>query len=266
MSLNFINFSNQVNSEHHCANDLPLLQTPFDITAPAYVFKNPEDFRVLFWKEQEHLPEETKNRLTEEMRDFCFLTPEARKERLEMMFSARLLTEADTNNKFLIGQNALFANQPIKAFTPLGAYAGRYIENEKWLEAEYSNYPPPISSRYTHACDPEGFPCICAYGSGNYMSLINDWRPENYKDLNEAEFAAQKEALQSVASVIVTCDGARLPFFISIKDVAEKEELHTDYGASYWAREELFLELTEEFFPDAVTERTEVTPNLQTGK
>ncbi len=240
----FQKFSAEINAEHRFQNELPILQSPLDFRDEAVAFSDKDQFSVLYWKDYEHLADPIKQKLTLAMREICFLSDQSRRHFLEENFYTDFLTPFNSDNSYLYGQRGLFTASDIKAFSPVGPYSGRYLESEKWLEAEYSLYPQLLSARYTHACDPVGFPCVSAFQSGNFVSVINDWRPDHYQSFTEADFLTERQARQNVSSVIVQCGAARAPFFFTVKDIPAHQQLFTDYGENYWRREALYEEWT----------------------
>ena len=99
----------------------------------------------------------------------------------------------------------------------------------------YNKLNPVLCDRYMHACDIAGHPAICAYMAGNYMSYINDWRPMGC--CSDEEMSAIKSKRHKVTSLLCESVGYKFVAVVTTDSIWENDEIFTDYGENYWARE-----------------------------
>ena len=152
-----------------------------------------------------------------------------------------LLTYDNCDNPALQGQYGIFACQDIPALSFLGFYSGLYITSDDILDYVFMQYNDLHIARYGQRCQQEGYPVICGHYGGNYMSVINDWRPFKWYEYEENYLEEVKQEHHNSETIIVQVDDIFLIAYIAKKDIPAGVELITDYGQGYWEREEQII-------------------------
>lgn len=222
-------------TQHNPTDNVPFLQNPYDENSAIEL--DYHDIVISPKEHQEHIfPNIICEAIKLETMDVLKLSPAKYALEGRKKYTPHILTEKNSDNPILYGQQGLFAIRDIPAFQVIGIYAGRYLENVLDLENEYNVLHPVLVDRYMHACSAAGIPAISAYGCGNYMSLINDWRPAGLDSL--ADIEEEKHKRCNCTSMIGKSHGKYFVVYVSLAYIWKDEQILTDYGDGYWMREE----------------------------
>jgi hypothetical protein len=220
---------------HRIDNLLPPIQLQNNIKQWADDIDEGMPFSIIEWRGLEDLPSDIKEQITHQAHQWLLISSEERKKRLENNYEPRILTPLETQNIYLHGEYGLIASQDIEIYTVLGPYAGRFLNDIQIAVQEYQQYDGDFLEKYLHGCDKEGYPAISAYQSGNSITLINDWRPCDFKERSDlASFQKEKQGCQAIIGQwgrVMRC-----PFFVSIRKIASGEEILGNYGSGYWSK------------------------------
>ncbi|MEM6603375.1 MAG: hypothetical protein AAF621_04925 [Pseudomonadota bacterium] len=223
-------------SEHSARDDVHFLQDPNK--EGGYFELNKHSLTVTVKEHNEHLiPNVVLEQIKNQVAHLISLSPQEYAFAGRKKYEPRELSEKNCDNPIMYGQMGLFSIIDMPPFTVVGIYAGRYLAEIKDFEAEYNRVHPVLADRYMHACDIKGYPGICAYMSGNYMSYVNDWRPIDYQERSKEDLDALKSKKHNVISLIGESLGHKFIIYVSIDNIWENDEILTDYGDGYWERE-----------------------------
>ncbi len=186
--------------------------------------------KILDWKKFEGLSDEAKAHIQSQVTQASIVHSQC------PLLKGERLSERNNDNVYLHGQRGAFAKQLIEPHTFVGFYAGTFLANAHDATRVFMQHDSDSIKAYLFACDPQGYPCISAFGDGNTATLINDYRPHNFAGL-------KAEALEAIRLMRMNCDsiivgigyGVRIPAFFSTTAISEGQQLWTDYGQKYWA-------------------------------
>jgi|GEM_PF-6183189 len=155
----------------------------------------------------------------------------------DRLFSPVLLTKDNSDNDALYGQHGLFAKEEIQGNQILGFYAGIYVETYADMEIVATQFDLTLASSYGNGCIKEGLPAICGHYNGNYMSIINDWRPYQWQEASQETLDTIKDKKYAANSVVFRSGRYYFIAYFAKKNIEQGTQIFTDYGEGYWQRD-----------------------------
>ena len=238
MEKNALDFMYKMNAHgvvgRHFAIDAPFLTDPISMK-PINYLKAP--IEIINLKSFENISNHHKDLLYEQLSSLFMMSHESYIQYQASFFYPQILTSDNCNNKILYGQYGLFAKTQIQQYQVLGFYSGLYATSNNQLEYLLTQYDFLTLGRYGNACKKEGLPVICGHCNGNYMSVINDWRPLRWYEYDTEELKKIKNSSYNSNSIVVQSGDYYFVVYVATKDISANHELITDYGEGYWERE-----------------------------
>ena len=156
-------------------------------------------------------------------------------------FEPQILSGENCKNPIMHGQYGLFTQLEIKQYQILGFYSGIYATSLLDLHILASQFDPLLIGRYGNACFKDGFPVICGHYNGNYMTVINDWRPFEWYNMSQKAQDASKAQTYNANSVVIRSGDYYFIAYVATKNMTVGTQIITDYGVDYWNREEALI-------------------------
>lgn len=220
--------------------DAPLLTDPVTLQEVPYP---KEPLEIIDFKSLSNLSDADKHDIQTQLNALFQLSHNSFVEYQESILSANLLNSDNCMNPLLFGQYGVFTKVPIQKFQPVGIYSGIYATSYMQLEYIASQFDMLKIARFGNACTKGGLPVICGHYNGNYMSLVNDWRPFGWQNHTSEVLAQLRADTYNTSSIIAKSGEYFFIMYVSDYDISENVQLITDYGEGYWGREkELFAE------------------------
>jgi hypothetical protein len=243
MKMNDTNNLHKINGlgvfEHNFAIDAPFLMNPISLKAIDYL-KLP--IQIVNFKSLDILSNSKKQFIYEQVSRLFMLSMESYVEYQEQYVYPVILDKDNSSNPILHGQYGLFAKNPIEEYQVIGFYSGIYASSHTELGYMLTQYDFLTLGRYGNACHIDGIPVICGHYNGNYMSLINDWRPFKWYEYDENILETIKDQKYNCNTIIASSGDYFFVINVANKKIDMNTEIITDYGKGYWQREqELFL-------------------------
>lgn len=219
--------------------DAPFLTNPITLEAIEYP---KEPIEIVNFKSFDTIDTPHKVHIQEQVSHLFMMSADDYEHYQEKNFYPNLLNSDNCKNPILYGQYGLFAKKHITQYQVLGFYSGIYIASEFELEhlLTYSDFL--TVGRYGNACIKEGIPVICGHYNGNYMTIINDWRPFKWHEYHAETLHSLKIHAYSANSIIAVSGGYYFIIYVASCSVEPDTEIFTDYGIGYWEREKNHFE------------------------
>ncbi len=214
--------------------DAPFLTNPITLEPIAYL---KEPIEIINFKSFDTIDDTHKADIQDQVSNMFMMPADDYTRYQENCFYPNLLNSDNCNNPMLHGQYGLFAKKHIKQYQVLGFYSGIYIASEFELEHLLTYADFLTVGRYGNACIKAGIPVICGHYNGNYMTIINDWRPFKWHEYNTESLNTIKNQYYSANSIIALSGGNYFIIYIASCSVEPDTEIFTDYGDGYWERE-----------------------------
>jgi hypothetical protein len=214
--------------------DAPFLTNPITLKPIEY---SKEPIEIINFKSFDTIDDTDKGYIQEQVSNMFMMPDDVYTGYQEDCFSLNILKSDNCNNPILQGQYGLFTKTYIKQYQVLGFYSGVYIASEFELEHMMTQFDDLTLGRYGNACIKEGIPVICGHYNGNYMSVINDWRPFKWYEYDKETLNTIKNKYYSANSIIAFSAGYYFIIYIASCAVEANTEIFTDYGIGYWERE-----------------------------
>lgn len=224
--------------ERNFSVDAPFLLDPISLQKINY-FKYP--IEIVNFKSFSDLSEGIKNNICEQINQLFMLSDTAYTLYQTSYFIPMVLDEVNCINPLLYGQHGLFVSNDIPEYHVLGFYSGIYVTSFTQLEYLMHQFTDISIARYGNACHADGIPVICGHYNGNYMTLINDWRPYQWYEKDTLELEDIKSHRHNADSIILKSGDYFFVAYISKKNILKNTEIITDYGIGYWEREKTLL-------------------------
>ncbi len=243
MEKDTLHFISQINAKGVIGRtvtvDAPFLTDPISLKAINYL-KHP--IEIINFKSFDSISDENKQLIYEQVSSLFMLSHESYICYQNDYFYPQILTEANCDNPILHGQIGLFAHMPILQYQVLGFYSGIYVSSIVELHYLLTQFDELTIGRYGNACVKEGTPAICGHYNGNYMSIINDWRPFKWYEYDANALETIKEQRYNANSIIARSGDYCFIVYVASCAIDAHSELITDYGVDYWEREKrIFL-------------------------
>ena len=244
MDKNNINFISDLNAKGVVGRqfmiDAPFLTDPLSLQ-PINYLKAP--IEIVNLKSLNTISDSNKQLIYNQISSLFMLSHEAYTHYQNEFFQPKILNSTNCNNPILYEQYGLFTKIPIAQYQILGFYSGIYVASVLELEYLLTQFDIITIGRYGNACVKDGIPVICGHYNGNYMSVINDWRPFEWSQHKPDYLQTLKENKQNVNSVIIQSGDYYFIAYIASCAINENTEILTDYGDGYWEREQkIFLQ------------------------
>ncbi len=212
----------------------PFLTNPITLKPIEY---SKEPIEIINFKSFDTIDDTHKIYIQEQVSNLFMMPHDDYTDYQENCFYPNILNSDNCKNPILHGQYGLFTKKYIKQYQVLGFYSGIYIASEFELEHMMTHYDDLTLGRYGNACVKEGIPVICGHYNGNYMSVINDWRPFKWCEYDTEALHSIKTHHYSANSIIAFSGGYYFIIYIASCSVEPDTEIFTDYGEGYWERE-----------------------------
>lgn len=218
--------------------DAPFLTDPLSLM-PINYLKVP--IEIVNFKSFDTISDKAKDIIHEQVSSLFMLSHDSYVDYQNSFFYPNILNAENCNNPILQGQYGLFTKARIKQYQVLGFYSGLYISSSLELEHLMTQFDYLTIGRYGNACFKEGIPVICGHYNGNYMTIINDWRPFKWYEYDEDALQTLKNQSYSTNSIVARAGDYYFIVYVATCDVDANTELLTDYGHDYWEREKSIL-------------------------
>lgn len=215
--------------------DAPFLTDPLS-NKPIDYIKSPID--IVNFKSFDACDPKDKEFISEQVSRLFMLSMESYVDYQQNYVHPKMLTAQNCNNPLLYGQYGLFAKAPLGQYQVIGFYSGVYATSHAQLEYMLTKYDFLTIGRYGNACHVDGMPAICGHYNGNYMSLINDWRPLKWYEQSSELLEKTKEERYNSNTIIAQSGDYFFIVNVTNKQIDADTEIITDYGVGYWQREE----------------------------
>lgn len=229
-----IDLNNQDILGRNFAINSPLLTDPYSFQEIRFL-KMP--LEISDYKSLDNISQEDKEAIYTQISGFFKLSHDSQVAYQDSILQPKILDEENSTNPLLYGQFGLFSKVDIQKYQPLGIYSGIYIRSYTELEFIMTQFPTLLVVRYGNACTKDGLPVICGHYNGNYMTIINDWRPLEWYNYSETELTELKAQSYNTSSIIIQSGDYFFIAYLAARDIPTNEQLLTDYGQNYWQRE-----------------------------
>ena len=238
MENNNIDYLHQINAigvlGHDFAVDAPFLTNPFTLEAIDYL-KSP--LEVVNLKSFDTISDVNKQLVYEQASQLFMLSPSAYAQYQQEYFYPNILTADNCDNPILCGQYGLFAKKTIMQYQVIGFYSGIYATSYEDLEHLVTKYDFLTLGRYGNACLVDGIPVILGHHNGNYMTIINDYRPFKWYEYDKDSLEDIKNKKYNTNSIVLRSGDYYFVAYLTCHEITPDTELSTDYGDGYWLRE-----------------------------